>query len=301
MAGKKTKALVATRGDLSPLSGEWADRFADYARDDAASRVAGGGWPFIGTRSGVFRYQDELLESPFEAIVMGGIHENTYFSEAYDAENPQAPSCFAVGKIGGREDDLAPPADLEAKQHPTCLGCWANEFGTADTGKGKACKNTIRLALLPAEDLSVEGLSEIEGARLRMPVTSLKHWTKYVNVVTGGLGRPLFSVITQVIIEPSDKNQFEIKLVPVAALNEGEILEVLEKRLSEAKDALEELPPRQRDDDDEKPKKPARKKAAKRKTARGKKEEDTPDLPDASERKRASSGGKKPKPRARKF
>lgn len=242
MASKR-KPIVAASAALAPLSAELQQRFAKYAEQDAAS-VAGVGWAFLGTRGGVFRANDAFLESPQRVIILGAVRENSYYDVPYDPDVEHPPVCFAVGRVGQGDENLAPPDELPTRQHTSCAGCPMNQYGS-DAGRGaKACKNVMRLALLHAGDLEAGELSKAQGARLRVPVTSVRAFSNYVGVIARGLRRPLFSVVTDVHIEPDPANVFSIRFEPVQAIASPEILGVLEQRLAEVREILEALPPR---------------------------------------------------------
>lgn len=241
---------------------EWESQLAAHARDTSAVVAATGGAQYISTRGGKFAYQEELLQAPLRVIVLDAVRENVYYPEAYDPEDPQPPACFAIGR---EEGELAPPPDLETKEADRCAECWANKFGTARQGKGKACKNTARLALLPAAQLDPAALVKQEPALLRLPVTSVREFAKFARKVEGGLRRALFGVVTFVGIEPDSKNQYRVTFdldeqVPPSA---GGV--VLAKR-EDVKGDLERLPERRRAEEGEQ--EPTRKRATRRK-ARG--------------------------------
>lgn len=283
----------------SDVPDSWRERLQQYAEEDAATTAGSTGWPYIGTRGGVFRFNDESLEELPPMIILGVRYENCWFDGDYDPENPAPPDCFAIAK---EQEDLAPPEDLGDKRQcmqtdpssEACKGCWANAFGTADRGKGKACKNVRRIALLPADKVDAGYLSTVEGVMLRIPVTSVKDYSKYARKVNKGLGRPLFGLRTTLGIEDDDKDQFHITfdaadlvetekgLVPMV-INDADLLDVLETRRKEAEGYLEQFP-NQGDDGDKPTRKgrskrkgngnaratrgPARKKSVRRKSAR---------------------------------
>jgi hypothetical protein len=269
---------------IQPLTGEWAERLKEHANRDAATAAGGGGWPFISLKGGQLQFNEDVIEVPLKVIILGGRCENTWYREKFDPQKRQNPTCWALAL---EEKDLAPPADLKTKQHPTCEGCWANAFGTDDRGRGKACGNRRRLALLPGDRLDAEVLSEIEGARLRVPVTSVSGrvsseateegvWSSYSAFVTRlaeGFGRPMFSVVSKLDIIPDDRSQFKLIFAVEDSIDDPALLEVLEKRTKEAQTYLDQPP--QADDTEttaKRGKKPTTERAAvdKRKVARRK-------------------------------
>ncbi len=260
----KTSALTVP-GELTQ---EWRDRLKGHAAKHAATAAGATGWPYIGTKGGIFRHNEDKLEELPPMLILDVLYENAFFDGEYDSDNPSGPDCFALST---EEKTLAPPETLgDARQclnsEPAgsdCSGCWANVFNTADRGKGKACKNTRRLAMLPADDdlLNAKSLSQIEGAMLRLPVTSVKAFSAYANKITKGLGIPLYMLRTHISIFQDDKTQHRIEFEPYDDLVEtpkgmvpqiiadAPLLEVITQRYEEAQTYLNQVPSSGGDDE----------------------------------------------------
>lgn len=284
MARKKTSSAIVPfeGGQVPALPEDMVDRFAGYAKKHAATAKAAGGWPTISTRGGKFKYQGEELGDRLEVVILDAIYLNEFYEGEFDPQNLSSPTCFALGYD---EDDLAPPDDLEGRQVKEgegCADCDWNVFGSGDGGRGKGCKNERRLVLLPSDAINdLETLATQEGARLRVPVTSVSKvpkgvegfsWSTYVNRLTSG-GLPLFAVVTEIILTPNtDRGGFTMSFAPVGAIQDPEVLEAIEGRLKEAVTYLE-APPMLDEGGGEKkaggPKKTARRKVSRRAAAEG--------------------------------
>lgn len=84
---------------------------------------------------------------PMRAVILDFKSFNSYFPGQYNPNNPVKPSCFAVGDLA----TLAPSNNSPDKQCDTCSGCPQNQWGSAPGGgRGKACKNQYKVALIPA-------------------------------------------------------------------------------------------------------------------------------------------------------
>ncbi len=238
---------------------EWEAALVDHAKD--ATAYGGGGIDYISTKGGKFTFNGQLLKQPLEVVILDVVRENTFFEGSFDPDEPKPPTCFALARD---EDALAPPADLASKQAERCGSCWANEFGTADRGKGKACKNTLRAAVLPANDLNPAVLAEVEPALLRISPTSLKHFSKYAKQVAGATGRALFGVVTalELIDDAKDFFHFEFKATQRLSHQQGAI--VLKKRDAIEPDMLRPPQTRSADEKPERPEKPSRSTARER-------------------------------------
>ena len=278
-----TSALVPV-GDGAPLqvasaiSDEWREKLAGYAKDDAATATGGSGWKYISTKGGAFTFADEKWDELPPMLMVGTRFDNRFYPGRYDPDNTSGPECFAIAKT---EDALAPPDELgdarECRQtNPPsegCAGCWANAFGSAEEGRGKACKNSRRIALLPADDLSPKALSEVEGAMLRLPVMSVANYSTFANKVTKGLGLPLFAVRVKLGVIPDGKSQYRVTfdLVDVRQDEDGlrplfitdsAALTTIEERVKEAETYLDSTPSGGGDDENAPKRVSAPKKAA---------------------------------------
>ena len=252
MAKRKTTALAKTApaGVVALSDDDWATAISESARDATAAVAGmGGGMLFIGTKGGKFRLNDEVIEQPLAVYVLDQLRENSYYTGDYDPEAPSGPSCFAINRD---ESELAPPADLATKQSETCATCEMNKFGSAERGRGKACKNIVRLGLLPVGDNSPEQLAKVDHAFIRVPTTSVKNFRKHATAVERGLGRPLFSVITALSTKDDNKTIFQMHF-DIGAPAGAEVGSVLLKRKADIKDEIETTPTAG-DADDDKPK-----------------------------------------------
>lgn len=106
-----------------------------------------------------------------------------------------------------------------------CAGCPLNQYGTADKGNGKACKE-LRRALVFVEGWSAPAL-------LTIPPSSLGNWDTYASALRNK-GIPYFAAWTQVELT-QEKNgagiKFsKLKLTMIRKVNEAEAVDVLSIR-----------------------------------------------------------------------
>jgi hypothetical protein len=104
-----------------------------------------------------------------------------------------------------------------------CDTCPNNEFGTSQhSEKAKACKNTRRLALLPAgdADLTVDKVRSNDVKYFRLPVTSVKSFSAYTQALSVALELPPAGVITDISLAPDVKNQFKVVFHKVGEIEE---------------------------------------------------------------------------------
>jgi len=190
----KDLAVSKPRGKALGKVGDYRAELAKYAKEDSA-RLPSGGGSYISIRGKNFSFQGAVLEDPLKVVAIDYGFENALYEGKWDPETPQPPVCFAVAKT---LDDLAPHESSPKPQAESCRECPHNQFGTADTGKGKACKNSIRLALLSTATKKFDAgyVEKADPALMRLPPTSTKHFRGYLKKVTEGLQLPLFSIVT---------------------------------------------------------------------------------------------------------
>ena len=88
---------------------------------------------------------------PLEAIILDFVWFMVHYPGVYDSSNPQQPNCFAVGRERPDGGELKPHSSVEKPVFTDCKDCPQNEWKSAITGKGKACKNQRRLILVPPD------------------------------------------------------------------------------------------------------------------------------------------------------
>lgn len=199
---------------------------------------------FFSTQGGRLSFNDNRLPNDEMAVViLDHVLENIYFETAFDKDNPQGPTCFAFGR---EEKELCPHDVVKHKQHPACKGCPMNEWGSAERGRGKACRNIRRLAVISAGTLDKDGRFEMHEpdqleksavAYLKIPVTSTKAYAAFVKQVSSALGRPPYGVFTKIKFNPDDDNQFTVSFEVLGKIPD-KLGRVISARHKEAADSI---------------------------------------------------------------
>ncbi len=246
-----TAKKAATKSPGKGLA-NWDEELARYAQKIADNeRASGGGLKKFSLQSGVLSLDDAPMPgNQMAVIILGSIYENVFYEGDYDSKNPAPPVCFAQAL---EEAHLAPHdtvVEREQAQHEQCEGCPMNEFGTAATGRGKACKNGRRLIVIPAGSYDKRGeltlidepahFDEVEAAYLLPPVTSVKGYVSYVKQLAVTLRRPPFGVITRVALVPDAKSQFRMEFEAIAPIEDTNLFETLVRRHEAAERTLME-------------------------------------------------------------
>lgn len=249
MAKKPTTTAIAN----------YDEELAKLAGASATLTETGGGGRFFSTRAGVLQYDDAPLPGNQMCVIIGAwCLENVYYEDAFDPDNRTPPTCFAFCKNPDEKDEMAPPEivdkeDVFTRQSDQCEGCPQNEWGSAAKGRGKACSNRRRLALIPAGtyrpvgrgggfELDIiddaEHFRTAEEAYLKVPVMSGKGFDAYVRDVADQLKRPLFAVYTRVFLTPDPKSQFKVNFELIEPVD-NELIPTLLERYRKLHDGID--------------------------------------------------------------
>ncbi len=134
---------------------------------------------------------------PLTCVILDWVTANTYFEGLYNPQNIQPPSCFAIGRLVA---DVAPSKNSPKIQSDTnCHECDQNVWGSdPQGGKGKACKNTRRVLVVP-----ITATEKTAPWILSVSPTGLKHFDKYVNTLAD-VGTHPIEVTTDISFEASE-------------------------------------------------------------------------------------------------
>ena len=237
----KTTALV-----------KWDEELAKQAEVAAGMEANTGGGQFFSTKGGILSWQDAPLpNNQMAVVILDSVLENVYYEGRYDPDVPQGPVCFAFGRD---EKTMAPhkivveAGNQQCGASGLCAGCEMSEFGTAEVGKGKACRNTRRLGMIPAGTFNAAGKFElIEDEEhfastavgfMKLPVTSVKGYASFVKQVAGALRRPPFGIVTKVKVVPDPKSQFKVVFEPIMNLPD-ELMGAIMQRHEEVKSTID--------------------------------------------------------------
>jgi len=115
-----------------------------------------------------------------------GVLSKVYYPDGYSEGSNEKPACYS-------NDSVKPAADASDPQAGKCAICPHNQWGSKITemgSKGKACSDSRRLAVAPADDLTRSML-------LRVPAASLKGLSTYAELLNRR-GAPYQAVVTRI-------------------------------------------------------------------------------------------------------
>lgn len=240
MARKDAKAVaVKSSGEVAV----YKDELRQLAKAQS-DREKSSGSAFVKTKGSKFEFKGAVLKAPLKVIVLGYSFENAYYVGTYDPDNKAPPVCFAMSNF---EEDLKPHETSPEMQHDTCKDCAQNQWASAATGRGKACKNQRRLLLLSVPTTKTGDFDEaaftpeyIKGAelaQLRLSPTAIMAWSSYVKQVTNTLNVPLFAVVTALAFN-EDEDYPQVITSLDQELNDMDVIRALSTRATQGANDL---------------------------------------------------------------
>jgi hypothetical protein len=217
---------------------KWDEALAARAKIAKKAEASVATSEFLSLKSGQLTFRDNAVPgNKMNIIVLASRLENQFFEGEYDPAVPAVPICFAFGQ---EEETMAPHEKSENRQNPTCADCQWNVFGTAEKGRGKACKNVRRLSVIPASCLD-EGtpaaILDEQSAFLKVPVTSVRGWASYVQQLAT-MNLPPLAFVTEISVTPDPKSQFKVNFRAIERI-EGDLLGALLERADKAEKLIE--------------------------------------------------------------
>lgn len=224
-----TKVATTKQPTDVALPSDWQAALAQEAKDETAQEQTD--MQAFSLRAGVLSYNGQPMPgNKMNVIVVASAFEKAMFISKFDPNNITPPLCFALSPDG---EEMQPHDNSFKKQgspEGMCLGCPQLEWGSDEnspSGRGKMCKETRRLALLP-EDALKDGVEKANSAMLRIPVTSVANWAAYVHLLAATVKRPPYSVITEIHVVPDPKKQFQVMFTVVGSINDTKILSAIQ-------------------------------------------------------------------------
>ena len=195
----------------------WEQEMAESAKAQAADEQSAGFAHQLKFKGGglMFYDKDQIRSGTIDAVILAATFENQYYTGEFDPDVIQTPECYAVGT---KIEDMVPSqyaenpqVDVEAGEK--CSDCRWNQMGTAEKGKGKACKNVRKMIIIPASAAkSADEMMSAEECLAKVPVTSVRNLSKYIKTTLAEeVRRPTFGVVTTISSHPHPKHQLEVK------------------------------------------------------------------------------------------
>jgi hypothetical protein len=227
-----TKKAAPAKPAKSTALIPWNEKFAKYAKEgkEQIKNIGTGGVSVKFGRNTITVGGVTVPGGKMEAVIIGSCALNAWYEADFDPNDAQPPDCYAFSVIAD-DPDMAPHESAANKQSDNCADCEKNQFGTAKTGRGKACSNNIRLGLITGKDASdANGASSAELAVAKVSPTNLKNYAGYIKSLDDEHGRPIWSVVTEISSHDDPKTQIRLEFRLVDLIEDEALLATLEKR-----------------------------------------------------------------------
>ena len=226
--------------DLAKLSGgelsaDIIARLQEVTEEERSRIGASGGGDVISINNGkrCFVMPNEQETDEFEALIVDFAYRNEYYIGAYNPKVITPPACFAIAPSAAQ---LTPSENSPVKQNASdCATCQQNQFGTHISGSGKACKNTVLIAILPPDEAVLESH---DIWVLKTSPTAIRPFNKYASKVSQ-MNLPIGVVRTRFFFDP-DTSYASVRFEALGI--EAECIDGVMERKEEASKRLLEEP-----------------------------------------------------------
>jgi hypothetical protein len=192
------------------------------------------GSSFISIRNGVLSIDDVTMPgNAMRVVVLDRILENDFYEGVFDPDILSSPVCFALSRT---MEKMKPHAQSLKPQNTTCFDCPQNQYGSRNLGKGKACQNRVRMALM--DEKGLEDIAHAPVKYLKIPPTNLKPWKAYVSQLDDVHHCPTWAVVTEIKVEHDPKVQVRLEYKMVSKVEES-LLAALQSKVAVVRDAIE--------------------------------------------------------------
>lgn len=213
---------------------------AVFQGHDAADDLSGGitgGYGMLRIRGKVWaiHYRDveqQLMradgDGPMGSVEMIILKANphlskTWYENGWDENSTNPPDCSSANGV-------VPDNGVPKPQSTVCATCPRNQWGTAaNGGKGKACGDHRRLAIVPAADIPNESFGG--PMLLRCPAASLQDLASF-DAKYKQAGYPYFSLVVKVSFDPKESYP-KLVFSAIRPLTEAEGAQVMALRASD--------------------------------------------------------------------
>lgn len=238
---------------------DWEDDVAKNANDTSArerARSGGGSGNRISIAKRRYALNGEIVGTKesrgkeMTGIIVDFVYLNTYFKERFDADNPGAPSCWALSVNG---DNMKPHDNIAKPEDDKCSECPMNKWGSQQggSGRGKACAQRRRIGFLHEDDIkNAKDVKDALAAYVDLPPTSISAgkqdkggpaeedaWAPYVRMLDTKHGLPVWAAWTTMYFDPETSYPRPLFRFD-GAIKDDRIVDAVEKRIKDVRDML---------------------------------------------------------------
>lgn len=201
----KTKEPVAAPEKASTAMMSIQEQIAQQiARQNETAQGLRSSGSYIGFKNAQLKVDGiSIPANELNVRVLAALSERAWFSKDFDADAVQVPDCYAL-------DDSVPHLESSNPQADNCGDCPHNKWGSATRGKGKACRESARVIVIPAN----VPLASAQMYTAKVPVTSLSTVTSFTSRC-GQAQKLMGEFVTKLSVVEDKKTFFKVHLTPV--------------------------------------------------------------------------------------
>lgn len=212
---KKTETK-ATGTEIETLEQQLQRQLAAQALAAQGMRTSGS---YISFKNAILKVDGQPVPNNMADVrVLAAVSERAWYDEEFDADQVQVPACYAL-------DDTSPHELSRNPQSDTCANCEKNKWGSAERGRGKACREGARVIVVPAGT----PLDIAQMSTAKFPVTSLASVTAFSSRCTQA-GKLTGECITQLSVVEDKKSFFKASLTIKEVTNNMDMELLLRKQ-----------------------------------------------------------------------
>lgn len=201
----KTKEPVAAPEKASTAVMSIQEQIAQQiARQNETAQGLRSSGSYIGFKNAQLKVDGiSIPTNELNVRVLAALSERAWYSKDFDADAVQVPDCYAL-------DDSVPHLESSNPQADNCGDCPHNKWGSATRGKGKACRESARVIVIPAN----VPLASAQMYTAKVPVTSLSTVTSFTSRC-GQAQKLMGEFVTKLSVTEDKKTFFKVHLTPV--------------------------------------------------------------------------------------
>lgn len=214
MAKKETPESTGTA--VETLEQQLARQLAAQALAAQGMRTSGS---YISFKNAILKVDGQPVpNNTADVRVLAVVGERAWYGSEFDADQVQVPNCYALDSGEPHELSKEPQAD-------NCASCEKNKWGSAERGRGKACREGARVIVVPAGT----PLDIAQMSTAKFPVTSLASVTAFSSRCTQA-GKLTGECITALTVVEDKKSFFKASLTIKEVTNNMDMALLLKKQ-----------------------------------------------------------------------
>lgn len=151
------------------------------------------------TQDKKFQFPDDTTtEGPLELIIVDFVYRNEYYPGVYNRKEVVAPTCFAVSPEQVALTPTKNSPKIQVPEGESCSKCQWDKYGSSPQGEGKACKNTVFMAVLQPDATEDSPLFVVKTSP-----TGIRYVNQHVAKIGRQVNLPVWAVVSRMGFDPN--------------------------------------------------------------------------------------------------